>query len=107
VNDLLRELIPAIRDFVLAVVPILLTWIAAKLAAKQTEKINREALHSALETGTRAATERLTTTAGRAEIAAQAVHYAQESVPQAIKSLNPSKEVLTKLALAKQQETKS
>lgn len=95
--------------------PIVLTFIAAFLArilaaaAKvaqdrwgiEIEATHREALHSALMSGIRAALSRGLT--GQAVIDAAVVH-ARGSVPDALAHLNPAAEVLANLAKSKLRE---
>lgn len=98
-----------------AVVPLLLSLLAAWLAkvmagaadeAKrrwgiEIEARHREALHSALMSGIRAALNRGLT--GPAAIDS-AVKYATQSVPDALARLNPDARVLARLAASKLRE---
>ena len=82
----------------------LIGWAAAKLRARwgiEIEAAQREALHQALMTGAQLALARLGPQASQAALTAEAVKYAQGSVPGAISGLRPAAGVLSDLALAK------
>lgn len=85
----------------------LVAWLATTVKARwgiEIEARHREALHSAIMSGVRAALGR-----GMAPnlVMEYAVQYAKGSVPDAIKKLGPSKDVLNLLAQAKIQEVKA
>jgi hypothetical protein len=95
---------PALLSFLSVAVPAILSYIAyivQSWVAKAREGKDREALHSALQTGVRAAE---TTPLPQDEKVLYAVNYARKSVPEALANLAPSAEVLTKLAQSKLEE---
>ncbi len=105
-NDLLRDLMPV----ALSGLSLLLTALIGSAAqtAKQRwgldiEARHREALHSALMSGIRAAVED-GPGAGKNVLVEQAVTYARESVPDAIARLRPSEAVLRRLVMGKLKE---
>lgn len=105
-NDLLRDLMPV----ALSGLSLLLTALigsAAQTAKKRwgldIEARHREALHSALMSGIRAAVED-GPGAGKNVLVEQAVTYARESVPDAIARLRPSEAVLRRLVMGKLKE---
>jgi hypothetical protein len=102
-DDFFATVTPALMTFLGVAVPALLAWLGAILkswTAKQKEATDRQALHMALETGVGAAVVR-DHHATSQEKARYAVDYARKSVPDAIANLNPSTEVMEKIALSK------
>ncbi len=104
----LSELYAAILPLILTAIAALLAQIiagAAKVAKErwgiEVEARHRDALHSALMSGVRAALSRGLT--GRAAVDS-AVAYATKSVPDALARLGPSSEVLSRLATSKLRE---
>jgi len=99
---LLDQLSPLLLQALGIIGTALLAWIGTAIQAR-TNSIKqanyREALHSALNTGALAAATAPNTNV-RA-IASEAVEYANKSVPDAIKALRPSVEVMSTLARAK------
>lgn len=94
-------LAPHILELLAGALSALIGW--AAMAAKRKwgldiESRHREALHSALMTGARMALDRAISPQGAADLA---VGYAEASVPDAIKALRPTPEVLINLARAK------
>lgn len=75
--------------------------VAKKRWGIEIEAKHREALHSALMSGVRAALDR--GLSGRAAVDA-AVDHAAQSVPDAMAALNPTVEVLASIAKAKLRE---
>jgi hypothetical protein len=95
---------PALLSFLSVAVPAILSYIAyivQSWVAKAREGKDREALHSALNTGIKSAEA---TTLPASDRVQYAINYAHKSVPDAIKNLAPSHEVMTKLALSKLEE---
>lgn len=106
--DLLKELytaiLPTLLQAIAAILGLLLIRASTYASARwgiEIEARHREALHSALMSGIRAALSK--GLAGQAAIDA-AVVYASESVPDALAALDPSVEVMTRLAEAKLRE---
>jgi len=106
-DDFMATVTPALLNFLAVAIPALLLWIGTLIRSwtnKQAEATDRQALHSAMETGTAAAEKKFSgTNAPASEKAAYAVNYAEKSVPDAIKNLKPTSEVMAKLAMAKQE----
>ncbi|OJY26212.1 MAG: hypothetical protein BGP11_13120 [Rhodobacterales bacterium 65-51] len=98
---LVQALLPHALEILGAVLTVLIGW-AADAARRnwgiQIEAKHREALQSALLTGSRMAIQRGLSGHVAAEAA---VGYAQSSVPDAIRALRPAPEVITNLARAK------
>lgn len=106
IAELYAAVLPAVLQAIAALLGLLLlraSEVARKRWGIQIEAVHREALHSALMSGIRAALSRgLTGTAA----VASAVSYAQSSVPDAIRALSPSAEVITQIAEAKLDEAR-
>ena len=106
-NDLLQQLQPALISALSVILSILIG--AAAREAKQRfgldiEARHRDALHSALMSGARAAIEAAPDRAigaGRDALIAEAVSYARASVPDAIARLGATDAVLQRLAAGK------
>lgn len=81
---------------VLTLIGTLVGLAVRRVLGLQAEELLRKALHSALTTGALQASS-----TDPNKVAEQAVQYAQKSVPEAIKRLNPRNDVLYKLARAK------
>ena len=101
INTLAVALAPHLLEVVAGLLSAVIGW--AAMAAKRkwgldVEARHREALHSALMTGARMALDRAISPHGAADLA---VGYAEVSVPDAIKALRPTQEVLINLARAK------
>jgi hypothetical protein len=104
-DEFFATVTPALITFMSVVVPALLAWltnIIRQWANKQAEAKDREALHSAMQTGAAAAEQKFAKGGTAVDKAAFVVDYVQKSVPDAIKNLNPSAEILAKLAMSKQ-----
>jgi hypothetical protein len=98
---------PALLSFLSVAVPAILSYIAyivQSWVAKAREAKDREALHSAIKSGTNAAEKQLGDAGTTSEKIAYALDYARESVPDAMRNLKPSQEVLVNLAQAKIEE---
>jgi hypothetical protein len=98
------QLLPLLLQFISAILGLILIQGAA--IAKQRwgieiEARHREALHSALMSGIRAALARGD---GHSAAITSAIHHATKSVPDAITALNPSEGVLASIAEAKLRE---
>jgi hypothetical protein len=98
---------PALLSFLSVAVPAILSYIAYIVqgwVAKAREAKDREALHSALNTGIKSAEAAFTADTTMDDKVQFAINYAHKSVPDAIKNLAPSHEVMTKLARSKIEE---
>ena len=100
-QTIIDTLSPVILHLIGAVLTLAVAFVARKIhqwTGIEIEARHREALHSALMTGARAAIHRgLTGT----HAVLLATGYAESSVPDAIARLRPSESVLTNLARAK------
>lgn len=103
-----RETIELLQPIVLSVAATILTALGAWVTKLLNDKVgidvearHREALHSALMTGAKAAVEAFGKTQDPKAVARMAIEYAQKSVPDALDKLNPSPAVLEKLAASK------
>lgn len=109
--DLINTLIaPYLPDLIGAAVTALIGYAVTLIKAKtgiEIEAKHREALQSALTTGALLALAKLGIGADKAALAEAAVDYAKASVPDAIKGLAPSADVLADLATAKVQAAMS
>lgn len=107
-DEFFSTVIPALMTFMGVAIPALLAWLTAIVRCwmkKQNEARDREALHSALETGVLAGELKYGANGSRGDVVAYAVDYAQKSVPDAMKALNPPADVLAKIAMSKQTNT--
>jgi len=98
---LLSALLPHLLELIGALLAGAIGWAALRFhtwTGIQIEAVDREALHSALMTGARAALSRGLNVQQAAEAA---VGYAQSSVPGALAKLKPTDAVLQNLARAK------
>lgn len=99
--DIYTAILPTILQAIAGVLGLLLIRAANVASTRwgiEIEARHREALHSAIMSGIRAALSRGST--GQDAVAA-ALAYVQESVPDALAALKPSQEVLTNLAKAR------
>lgn len=100
-QEIWEALAPSVLEAVAALVTLMLGWATMTLKRKwgiDIEARHREALHSAIMTGVRLGMDGKLTPS---EIIAQAVAYARQSVPDAIRGLGATEGVLADLALAK------
>src|SRR6478735_8959254 len=96
--SLVDQLSPILLQALGVICTALVAWIGTAIQARTnsvTQANNRDALHSALNTGALAAASVPNATVR--DIATEAVKYANKSVPDAIKSLRPSVEVMATL----------
>lgn len=103
-NVILSAVLPSLLDIAeLAVAAVLvrISLIAKERWGIEIEARHREALHSALMSGVRAALASGLT--GQAVVDA-AIQHAARSVPQALERLGPTAEVITSIAEAKLRE---
>lgn len=109
----MNELIDQVTPYLISLAATILTFLAVKANAYmkvktglEIEAINRQALHSALETGVELAIAKATknktaATAAQEELVAMIVEYVKRSVPDALETLRPSREQLQDMAIAK------
>ena len=100
-NALAVAIAPHILELIAGLLSAMIGWAAMAAQRKwglDVEARHREALHSALMTGARMALDRALSPASATDLA---ISYARVSVPDAIKALRPSGEVLVNLARAK------
>jgi hypothetical protein len=103
-DQVFAQFLPLILQGISAVLGLLLiqgAGIAKDRWGIEIEARHREALHSALMSGIRAALERGD---DRTAAITSAISHATQSVPDAISALNPSAEVLQSIAEAKLRE---
>jgi hypothetical protein len=108
-DEFLSTVVPALLSFLSVAVPALLAWMGTIFKSwkdKQNEQVNRQALHSALETGAQAARAKYGANAHAETAKGFVADYVHKSVPDALKKLKTSNEVLTKLVSAKIQKQK-
>lgn len=101
---ILSALSPYLLELIALALTLLIGWVAMRFTALTGIEIqarHRDALHSALMTGARAALSRGLPMQQAVEYA---VGYAQSSVPGAIAKLRPPEPVMQQLARAKLQE---
>lgn len=101
---ILNTVLPAVLTIVGTVLATFLIKVAAVAQARwgiEIEAKDREALHSALMSGIRAALQR---GLGPGDAVIAALAHAQRSVPDALARLNPSDKVLGNIAEAKLEE---
>lgn len=105
-DQFLATVLPALMTFLGVAVPALLAWMGTILkqwANKQNQAVDRQALHSAMATGMASAEQKYEGTGTTTQTkVAYAVDYAKKSVPDAIRDLKASTEVLTKIAQSKE-----
>lgn len=102
-NEIWEAAAPSVVELTASILMLVLTWASFKarqLFGLNIEARHREALHSAVMSGVRAALEGNLTGADAAQMA---VDYARSSVPDAIKYLGAQDGVLMRLAEAKMQ----
>ena len=105
-NDILQQLQPALISGLSLLLTVLIggaAQVAKQRFGLEIEARHREALHSALMSGARAAIAD-GPGAGKDVLVEQAVTYARESVPDAIARLRPSEAVLRRLVKGKLKE---
>lgn len=108
-NELIEQLTPAIVSLAATILTFLAYRANAYLKAKtgfEIEAMNRDALHSALETGVelaiaKASKNKTAAAAAQDELVDLIVAYVKRSVPDAIGALKPSQEQLKDMAIAK------
>lgn len=101
------QFLPLILQAISAILGLLLiqgAGIAKQRWGIEIEARHREALHSALMSGIRAALAQADTAQNQKGIIASAIQHASKSVPDAIAALNPSDSVLKSIAEAKLRE---
>ncbi|MFD1914131.1 hypothetical protein [Halodurantibacterium flavum] len=97
-------LLPHLMELIGALATMVLVWLTAEIRRRwgiEIEARHREALHSALMTGIRAALFRGLT---GPDVVQAAIEYAGESVPDALRRLRPAPHVLNDLTSAKLRE---
>lgn len=109
----MNELFEQVTPYLISLAATILTYLAVRANAYmkvktglEIEAINRQALHSALETGVELAIAKATknktaAAAAQDELVAMIVEYVQRSVPDALETLRPSREQLQDMAIAK------
>ncbi|MFI0477420.1 hypothetical protein [Paracoccus jiaweipingae] len=100
-SELTTAVMPALLQVIAGVLAILLARAAHTAKARwgiEIEARHREALHSALMSGVRAA---LSGGMSGSQVIRRAIEHATESVPDAMRSLRPDAEVLETIAKAK------
>lgn len=100
-NDILAATMPALITLFGTALTIILNRAASAARERwgiEVEARHREALHSAIMSGVQAA---LLKGVARSEAVEAAVTYAKKSVPDAIRNLSPSPDVLKSIAEAK------
>jgi hypothetical protein len=106
-DEFFATVVPALLSFLSVAVPALLAWIGTIFKSwkdKQNEAVNRQALHSAGTTGMASAEQkyRNSSSISSSDKVAYTVDYMKKSVPEAIRDLQASTEVLNKIALSKE-----
>lgn len=99
-SEIFTQAAPALYDLIGIVLMVALTWASNELrkwVGIQIEDKHRVALHSALMTGIRTAIEK-NPGAARDLLVNDAVAYARQSVPDAIKKLSPDNFILRRIA---------
>lgn len=103
-TEFLAAVMPLLLQFLAAIVGLFLARAAHVARARwgiEIEEVHREALHSALMSGIRAAL--LRGLRGNAAVSA-AIHHASRSVPDALAALHPGEGVLISIAESKLRE---
>lgn len=101
INAVLAAVMPHLLEALAALLAILIGWAADTARRRwglQIEQAHRDALHSAIMTGARVAVMRALPQAQAVDLA---VGYAQASVPDAIRALQPGPGVLENMARSK------
>lgn len=101
INSVAVALAPHVLELIAGLLSAMIGWAAVEAKRKwglDIEARHREALHSALMNGARMALDRAISQQGAADLA---IGYAEASVPDAIRALRPSPEVMVNLARAK------
>jgi hypothetical protein len=106
-DEFLTTVVPALLSFLSVALPALLAWIGTIFKDwkdKQNEALNRQALHSAGITGMASAEQkyRNSSSISSSDKVAYTVDYMKKSVPEAIRELKASTEVLNKIAQSKE-----
>ena len=108
-----QQLISEITPAVVSLAATILTYIAVRIGSYikrktglEIEAFSRDALHQALESGVELAVAKvrgdaLAAADAKADLIAMVVAYVKMSVPDAIKTLGPSEDLLKDLALSK------
>jgi hypothetical protein len=94
---------PALYQFLAIAVPALLAWIGVsmqRLRNKQSEFSNRDALHKALRTGVVNGMAKFGPNGSPSQIIDYAILHAKASTPDALAGLEPTSDMLTKIASA-------
>lgn len=100
-DPIIAALAPFITEALVAILTVIFATVAAavrKYLGTQAEKIMRDALHQAIETGIK---QKPIVAGLEAAAAHAAVDYAHRSVPDAIKGLSATQDVLVNIALSK------
>ena len=104
-NPYLEAFLPIISLVITTMLGVAVAYIKKKYDI-DVEVADRQALHSALQTGIQAAiqkSERVVDPAyiNKEKIISEAVSYAEKSVPDAVRRLEPTPEVMAHIALSK------
>jgi hypothetical protein len=108
-DEFAKTVLPALNTFLEVLITAALAWAVSWLKCwvkKQNEKVDQDSLHRALDTGTKVGMDVLGPGASPSEIASFAKEYTQQSVPEALKNLNPPDDVLEQIARSKQVDNK-
>ncbi len=103
-SQLQSEILPLMLQVISAIVGLIIAWAAATAKQRwgiEIEGRHREALHSAIMSGVRAA---LLARLPREAVISAALDYTRASVPAALKALQPDDAVLTRIVEAKLKE---
>ncbi len=103
-SQLQSEILPLMLQVISAIVGLIIAWAAATAKQRwglEIEGSHREALHSAIMSGVRAA---LLARLPREAVVSAALDYTRASVPDALKALQPNDAVLTRIVEAKLKE---
>lgn len=109
-KQFLIDIQPALFELLSVIVSAAITWAAIVFKQKtgvEIQKKYQDDLHRALDTGIKAAIQKLSITASTQQLVEHAVEYAHTSVPDAIKSLEPEAGVMSKIATAKVNDAKA
>lgn len=108
-QHLISEITPAVVSLTATILTYIAVMIGGYIKRKtglEIEAFSRDALHRALESGVELAVAKargdaLAVGAAKADLVAMVVTYVRMSVPDAIKTLGPSEDLLKDLALSK------
>ena len=109
-NQFLHDIQPALFELLAVILTSVISFVALKVKQKfnvDIEQKYQEDLHKALLSGAKAAWEKLGPSATNQELIEHAVVHAERSVPDAIKALAPSEDVLGRIAMSKVADVKS